>query len=398
MNLPENKCTGCGACFNACSKQAISMKENEEGYLYPFIDESRCVNCGICNKVCPAINPPAFHAEATNVYAAWNKDTEIRLDSSSGGIFDPLARSILANGGIVYGASWNENVSDLMHIRVSDVSELGRLRKSKYQQSNTGKAFSNIKEDLRSGKIVLFSGTPCQVAGLNNYLANVDKANLYTVEVLCHGVPSKKVIDNYLKMMEEKHHKKIVRIHFRFKDDNHPWRVSCCCCCCSDGTVIFDESTLDSVFWTGFLGNVCLRKSCAICDYAKKERGADITLGDYWGIWEDNSFHYDHSKGVSLVIPNSKKGDDLLEASKSTIEMIVADKELAYRHNLTLSKPFTASSKRDYFFANLGKVRYDKLIKRCFRRRFFTLRLKGVLGDRLSNKVSSFIHRRGLNE
>ena len=394
MNLPNKKCTGCGACYNACPKHAITMKENEDGYLYPFINEQVCVRCGICEKTCPALNPPPFYAESNTVYAGWNRDDKTRIDSSSGGIFDPLARTILARKGVVYGAAWDEGVSDLKHIRVSGIEELERLRKSKYQQSNTGEVFRDIKKDLRAGLTVLFSGTPCQVAGLNNYLANGDKENLYTVEILCHGVPSKKVIDNYLKMMEEKHHKKIVRIHFRFKDENHPWRVSCCCCCCcADGSELFDESTLDSIFWTGFLGNVCLRDSCATCDYAKSARGADVTLGDFWGIWEDDSFQFDNTRGVSLIIPNSEKGIDLLEASKNSIEVYKANKELAYKHNLTLSRPFAASSKRNYFFTNLGKIRYDRLIKKCFRRRFLSLKVKRILGDRFSNKVSAMIHR-----
>jgi coenzyme F420-reducing hydrogenase beta subunit len=394
MGLPDKKCTGCGACFNACPKHAISMNENRDGFLYPSINITHCVNCGLCEKVCPALNAPVFYPEANIVYAGWNKDDDTRIDSSSGGIFDPLARSILSSNGVVYGAAWDEAVSDLRHIRVSDVSDLVKLRKSKYQQSNIGEVYKLIKDDLANDKKVLFSGTPCQVAGLNKFISDKDKKNLYSLEILCHGVPSKKVIDNYLKMMEEKHHKKIRRIHFRFKDDKHPWRVSCCCyCCCDDGTVILDESTLDSIFWTGFLGNICLRECCATCDYAKSERGADITLGDFWGVWEDPSFIEDHTKGVSLIIPNSDKGRFLLESCKERIELRSANKNIAYKHNLTLSQPFASSKKRDYFFSKLGIIRYDRLIKKCFRRRFFTFKIKRVLGENFSNKVSSLLHR-----
>lgn len=394
MSLPDKKCTGCGACFNACPKHAISMRENKDGFAYPSIDMKSCINCGLCEKVCPALNKPFFYPEANIVYAGWNKDNDTRIDSSSGGIFDPLARSILSANGVVYGAAWVESVSDLRHIRVCDEADLVKLRKSKYQQSNIGEVYKLIKTDLANNKKVLFSGTPCQVAGLNNFISDKDKKNLYSLEILCHGVPSKKVIDNYLKMMEEKHHKRISRIHFRFKDDKHSWRVSCCCyCCCDDGTVILDESTLDSIFWTGFLGNVCLRECCATCDYAKSERIADITLGDFWGIWEDPTFNVDHTKGVSLIIPNNDKGRLLLESCKDKIEFCIANKSIAYKHNLTLSQPFAASNKRDYFFSKLGIIRYDKLIKKCFRRRFLTLQIKCVLGENFSNKVSSMLHR-----
>ena len=393
MSLPDKKCTGCCACFNACPKHAISMIENREGFLYPSIDMTCCINCGLCEKVCPALNAPVLYPEANIVYAGWNKDDDTRIDSSSGGIFDPLARYILSANGVVYGAAWDEAVSDLRHIRVSDLSALAKLRKSKYQQSNIGEIYKLIKEDLANDKKVLFSGTPCQVAGLNNFISDKDKKNLYSLEILCHGVPSKKVIDNYLKMMEEIHHKKINKIHFRFKDDKHPWKVSCCCCYCDDGSVLFDESTQDSFFWTGFLCNVCLRDCCATCDYAKSERGADITLGDFWGIWEDPSFKADHSKGVSLIIPNSDKGRLLLESCKDKIELLTANKDIAYKHNLSLTHPSAASEKRDYFFTNLGIIRYDRLIKKCFRRRFLTLKIKRVLGENFSNKVSSLLHR-----
>lgn len=393
MSLPDKKCTGCYACFNACPKHAISMNANRDGFLYPSIDMTCCVNCGLCEKVCPAINKPSFYPEANIVYAGWNKDDDIRIESSSGGIFDPLARSILSANGVVYGAAWDESVSELRHIRVSEESELVKLRKSKYLQSNIGDVYKLIKADLANNKMVLFSGTPCQVAGLNNYINDNDKKKLYSIEVLCHGVPSKKVIDNYIEMLEEIHHKKIVRIHFRYKDNNHPWRVSCCCCYCDDGTVILDESAIDSIFWTGFLGNLCLRACCETCDYAKSERGSDITLGDFWGIWEDSAFKEDHSKGVSLIIPNSDKGHFLLESCKERIELRSANKDIAFKHNMALSHPSTASEKRGYFFKNLGIIRYDRLIKKCFRRRFLTLKIKRVLGENFSNKVSSVLHR-----
>lgn len=392
--LPEKNCTGCWACYNSCPTHAIKMIENTEGFLFPIIDEKCCVKCGVCEKTCPALNPPSFNDESAIVYAGWNKDNETRIDSSSGGLFDPVARRILKMDGVVYGAAWVDSISDLRHVRVSVEDELIKLRKSKYLQSSIGNSYRLIKEDLLAGKTVLFSGTPCQIAGLNKYIPDNSKHNLYSVEILCHGVPSRKVIDNYLNMLEEKHHKKIVKFDFRYKDNNHPWRVSCCCCCyCNDGTVILDKSDLSSAFWTGFLGNICLRECCSTCYYAKPERVADITLGDFWGIWEDPSFKADHTKGVSLIIPNSDKGRYLLELCKNDIELYNANKELAYKHNLTLSHPFAASSKREYFFSKLGHIRYDKLIKMCFRRRYLSQKIKYILGDRISNKISSIIHR-----
>lgn len=394
MNLPYQNCTGCGACFNICPKSAINMLENREGYLYPSADENSCIRCGLCERICPELNPPLFNPEANVVYAAWNKNNDIRIDSSSGGVFDSLARTVLRNHGVVYGAAWSEEVCELKHIRIENENDIERLRKSKYVQSIIGNTYSQVNNDLSSNREVLFSGTPCQIAGLKNYLRDCSSnGNLHTIEILCHGVPSQKVIKNYVLMLEKKYNKKIVRINFRHKDKKRSWRASCCCyCICADGSEIFDESTLDSIFWTGFLGNVCLRKSCASCNYAKSERVADITLGDYWGIWEEDNGIYDTSKGISLVILNSKGGLDLINRCETLIEIREANKELAYKHNLTLSKPFPASANREYFFKNLGRVRYDKLIKKCFRRRFVSLKVKAILGERLSDKISRVIH------
>ena len=195
--VSPSRCVGCHACFNICPVRAITMVENEEGFKYPQLDKQTCVNCGKCEKVCPAlIGHPLTHDKSPEFYAVWNKENDIRRQSSSGGMFRILAEEIIAEGGVVYGAAFDE-ANHLRHIRVENVDELGALMGSKYVQSDIGTMLGQVRADLRNGRQVLFSGTPCQVAGLYAFLGG-NHENLLTVDVLCHGVPSPGVFQRYL--------------------------------------------------------------------------------------------------------------------------------------------------------------------------------------------------------
>lgn len=225
-------CTSCGACLNVCRKGAITMQEDEEGFLYPTIDESICVNCNLCRKVCP-VNKVMPTSEAS-FYMAWHLDKEVIKKSSSGGVFTALADYVLRRGGVVFGAAKNPNTREVYHIAIDNEQELDKLRLSKYYQSNIGKVYWQVKEMLIQDRFVLFSGTACQVAGLYSALdqwhVNPEiirgenrTRRLITADVLCHGCTSKKIIDCYIKAKERKLKKKIKDYHFRVKTKDVGW-------------------------------------------------------------------------------------------------------------------------------------------------------------------------------
>ena len=192
----QNKCTGCGMCTNICPEQAIKLKEGLHGFVFPIIDESLCINCGLCEIKCPSNLEKQCRSTVQEVYAAWNHDKKVRKESSSGGIFTLIAEKLLEEGGVVAGVAWDEQFHP-HHVMCDNVNDLEKLRGSKYSQSNTGDIYRIIKHELSTGRKVLFSGTPCQNAALKSYLGK-DYYNLFMVDLVCHGVPSNKILDDYL--------------------------------------------------------------------------------------------------------------------------------------------------------------------------------------------------------
>ena len=312
MILFENKkdCCGCGACFNACPKNAVSMQEDDFGYIFPVIDSSLCVECGKCKQVCAFQN----HAETNTpqeVFAAAAKNSDIIMNSSSGGVFTALAGHIIENGGIVFGAAFGEDWN-VRHIAVENKDQLRLLRGSKYTQSSTGTAFRQAQELLRKGKTVLYSGTPCQIAGLKGFLGK-EYDTLLTVDLVCHGVPNNRMLSDYIKLLEQKENGKIVK--FTFRDKSIGWG--------KNGSAVIEspngkryrkklwESASSYPYY--FAASLICRENCYSCRYACSNRPADITLGDYWGIEKAHPQYlsdklHDDSKGISVVIANTAKG------------------------------------------------------------------------------------------
>lgn len=335
---PED-CCGCSTCFNICPVQAITMQEDREGFKYPKIDERSCINCGKCEKACPVL-----HAETAGrtlhpaFYAVWNRQDEARLSSSSGGVFRVLAEDVLADGGVVYGAAFDVH-NRLRHVRAESADALVPLTGSKYVQSEIGTAFCQVRADLKNGRRVLFTGTPCQVAGLYAFLGG-DDANLLTADILCHGVPSPAVFERYLESLGvgEK-----CRIEFRNKDNG--WKKY--------EVVVGDrvhETFRANAYMKGFLSNLYLRPSCASCRFVGCRRPGDLTLGDFWGAGNFRK-RYDDDKGTSLVLLNSPKARSIFQTLQdkfSLAEQVPSDSAVPFNPSLVhASKP---DARRAAFF------------------------------------------------
>lgn len=361
MNITKvsiDNCTGCCLCQNVCSVNAITMRENQEGFIYPFIDSSKCVECGNCLRYCPVENPE-YHNDQYPVCHAINATDEIRKNAASGGIFSAFAELLINDGGVAYGAAYNEDFSVAFKM-ADNLQELTKLKGSKYVQSKADNVYSDIKQSLSMGKSVLFGGCPCQVAALYKYLDRCDITNLYTMDIICHGVPSPKVLQKYLK--ENYAGKKIKKIDFRDKTV-YGWSTEINIYF-EDGMVYRRLHTEDS-FYKAFLPCICLRKSCSNCIFSRLPRQADLTIGDFWGIEHFDKSINDH-KGTSAVLVNNKKGREIIEKCSEFWEKdIITPIEEATRINKTIMHPFHAHPARRRFFENLDRYSLDILVEKC---------------------------------
>lgn len=355
--LNKEECCGCRSCGNICPKQCISFRKDSEGFIYPVVDESICISCGKCKSICPEINP-VFNKKADMVEAAFAKDNYERQSGSSGGIFGLLAGSIIKNGGKVWGAAFDENLR-LYHISAVTTEELNRLYKSKYLQSNTQDIYSIIKSDIKNGVITLFSGTPCQCNAVRNYIG--ESEFLITIEVVCHGVPSQDLFDKCIEWEEKKNKCKIKNFQFRSKYKNalHPQAFSYLCQVNSRQKIV-NGLHYQFPFYFGFQKYITLRPSCYECKWARPERCADITLGDFWGI-ENYSPGQNAKDGISQVIINTPKGDKLFKelVSKDLIWDETFPIEVALKNNGCLNSPTKLKPERAAFFYALNSQPFE---------------------------------------
>lgn len=355
--VKREKCSGCMACRNACPKNVINIR-NIDGFEYPEIDKENCINCGLCRKVCPIISEEARKESKKIVYACKANDEKIRMNSSSGGIFTLVAEKILEEKGVVFAARFNEEF-EVIHDYTESVSELDYYRGSKYLQSKIGMSYKNVKKFLIEKRKVLFVGTPCQVDGLLSYLGKKYE-NLYTIDLICHGVPSEKVWKKYLLYKQKKHNSKIQNVNFRRKEEAG-W---------SNFQMYLKSALKEEMenhnkdpYMKLFLENYDLRESCYQCNSKNENRKSDLTIADYWGI-NDIRKEFNDEKGVSAVIVNTEKGELLFEKIKPEMEFVREEMESILKYNYMLIKSVELNDKRKEFFKDLENLTFEEIVEK----------------------------------
>lgn len=358
------KCVGCGACENICPKKCITLKADEEGFLYPETDAGRCADCGLCEKACPTVNAEEQNNsfENVNAYAAYSLDEQIRKKSSSGGIFSLFAEYVLEHGGTVYGAAFDSDMN-VCHIGVDNKKELYRLRGSKYVQSRMGDTYKHVLSQLKSGRYVLFTGTPCQTEALKAYLGS-EYDNLICMDFICHGVPSPKVWRSYMKYREKKAASKTKNVAFRYKENG--WKMSSVKFEFESGREYIKRFTKD-LYMRAFLSDLCLRPSCYECKFKKVNRVSDITLADFWGI-ESILPDVDDDRGTSLCIIRSETGMKIFEALSERMKCKKANLEDAIGYNLSMIESAPIPPKRRDFMRNITAKKFGTAARKYSKR------------------------------
>ena len=349
----KEECTGCHGCYNVCPKKCIDMNFDEEGFLYPSVDSDKCLECGLCEKVCPIIHIVEVENDPIAI-GCYNKDEKIRMESSSGGIFTLISELVIQSGGVVFGAEFDENYN-VRHSYVDNMEDLQKFRGSKYVQSTIGNSYYDVKKFLEQGRQVLFSGTPCQIAGLKRYLRK-DYDNLICQDIVCHGVPSTYVWEHYKKFIANG--RRISGVKFR--DKSTGWKTYSLQIDFDDGSSYNDIGNENS-YIKGFVKDFYLRPSCYECKYKTLHRESDISLADFWGI-EANEPELDDNKGTSLIFINSDKGRITFEDIKKDIVFKILDIKKAITHNPSACKVSLYNKKRLSFYRKYKKIKFDLLI------------------------------------
>ena len=333
------------------------MEPDENGFWHPNIDEGICINCGLCEKFCPILKEYKGNAKG-KAYACINKNEEIRRQSSSGGIFTLLAENVIARGGVVFGAAFDEKFA-VRHIAVEQTKDLDKLRGSKYLQSYIGDAYTHAKSFLESGRLVLFSGTPCQISGLKAYLGK-EYDNLIMQDIICHGVPSPKVWQKYVDFRQKSADAQAQKIEFRNK--RYGWQDYSLLLEFENGEEYIKTSSKDP-YMRAFLTNLCLRESCYDCHSKSLERESDITLADFWGI-KGVLPDMDDDKGTSLILVNSKKGESVFEEIKEDMVYEEVDIDIVARRNTAACKSVAYNKSRSSFLKQIFEKNFEKTVEK----------------------------------
>lgn len=357
----KKECCGCYSCASACPVSCISMEEDNEGFRYPIIDKTLCTECGLCEEVCPVINRFPEKIEEPKAFACYNKNEQVRLKSSSGGIFSILGEYIIRQNGVVFGAKFDKEFS-VIHDLTKDIEGLDDFRGSKYVQSLIGENYVKAEHFLKKGVKVLFTGTPCQIAGLKHYLRR-DYKNLFAIDIVCHGVPSPKVFRKYLEELNSQHKGILEKIEFRNKSEG--WKKFSFTSSRKDGNnkLEFRQTLHKNIFMRGFLQNLYLRPSCHSCPSKAFKSGSDITIADYWGIEQIHPEIHD-DKGCSVVILNTEKAKHIFSSIKGNVVYLETSLHNMLKGNSCLFNSVKPSSKRNAFFINIDNIPITTNIKK----------------------------------
>ena len=370
VKLNNVECCGCGACENICPKHAITMAEDKETFRYPSINKDLCVECGLCEKTCPLNYDDYIKPDGVKALVGINKSADVNFKSSSGGAFSSIYESYLQDGYIIYGVKFDENLQPV-HDAAGTAEECEKFRKSKYVQSLDNGCYKKAAADLKAGKKVLFSGTSCQCAALNAFMKalRINTENLVTVAIVCHGVPSQRMFEEYVKEEERKQNAKIISYSFKNKaphDNGIDTRSS---------YIIFDNgqtsirTTRNDPFLRGYYLRLFYRPSCGLCHFALQERVSDITIADAWGI----NKQYPELKpveGVSLILFNTAKGKEKLAEISEKMNLYEVSTDWALNSQALFSRPTEMNPNRQRFFELWEKTDFKKAVYRCTRPTF----------------------------
>lgn len=326
LTQTKDDCCGCKACASVCPQNAITFLPDEYGFEYPYIDTGKCIECGQCIKICDfkkSENDGVAMRKPLEGYAARHVEKEVYATSTSGGVFTALAQWILERDGVVFGCVFDDDLSPV-HIEADNFEKVASMRGSKYVQSDVGSVYQKVKQRLNEGMMVLFTGTPCQVAGLYSYLGNEDNKRLLTVDIVCHGTPSTLVFSKYVDYLSDKYHKKVASFQFRSKI--HGWEKPTIAVGFEDGSAKH-WSIIRDLYYEAFNRSLLQRPSCFQCKYAIGSRVGDITIGDFWG-WQKANIQMSAKEGVNCCLLNTEKAKEVfpklhIDSNKVTVESII---------------------------------------------------------------------------
>lgn len=369
----QGKCVGCKSCEQSCPKHCIIMKENKEGFLYPLVEKQKCIECKKCLSVCPIENKDTHRNYPQYTWAWRNKNNVDIMRSASGGAADSAVKTILQIGGVAYGAAYDENLT-VKHIEVANNPAREKLQSSKYVQSDLGDCYSRARHQLLIGKKVLFIGTPCQIAGLYAFLGE-NYTNLYTIDLICHGVPSPKFFKKYLEYQSKKMAEQVVYFNFRSKE-KRGWGTQYLL---KTKTKTKTKALSLDRYGKHFIQGDCYRECCYQCIYANIKRVGDLTVGDFWGISQSHP-DFNSLKGVSSVFVNTEKGKSLFEKMKYLADVELATLEEGMIKQGNLVQPSVRPKDRDIFYDKIDEAYFIDNLKIGIQ---FKERIKAVLPTKM---------------
>lgn len=392
----EEMCCGCQACEQVCPTDCISMIEDKKGFTYPFKNEEKCIECGLCEKVCPFVQKKKIDINFNGLpkaYYAANKNVDTLMASASGGVFTSVIDTYCKEDFAIFGVQFDDRFK-VIHSYSESIEDARKYRKSKYVQSHINNSFKQAETFLKEGKKVLFTGTPCQIAGLRLFLRK-DYENLFCLDLVCHGVPSQNNFDKYMKYIEEKYKGKITDFTFRHKvlNKNGKWNSKNIKIKVNNKDIVHKPN--EDLYLKGFHGELFYRPSCYNCQYANPERISDITMADFWGVeklYPEDDVH----KGISVILVNTPKGQEVLKELTETMSLKEVDLDFVIESNAQLNRPAKKHPKYEEFFKHINNERFDEAVNKCIPKPPLTKRIASrILPNEVKKSIKKIIKWRG---